>query len=327
MSQQVPLETLEKLNAIFFPHFWEMRKSLRDSQRKLVHYTSAENALRILTEQSIMLRSTVCMNDYSEVRHGHELVQKCLHENADLLLKQLIILCDQIHPGAAVDAFNVYDVHFKQNVYRTYIACLSEHDCSKDYLGRLSMWRAYNHGTTGVALVLNKAPFFDNAGSVPGFFVSPVAYLQDQEVRSYLKKVIENIGNDRDYLKALKREQFQNFIFIVLLFSAICIKHHGFEEEREWRLIYLPGLITSHALTQVALTIAGVPQIAYKLALKDIPEIPLVGIEIPSFLDEIIIGPTSYPYPISEAFADALAKAGVDQPYTRIRYSEIPLRT
>jgi hypothetical protein len=133
MSQPVPIETVEKLNAIFLPHFEDKRKALRDSERKLVHYTSAENALRILSEKSILLRSTVCMNDYSEVRHGHELVHKCFSDDDDFLRKQLVMACDETYPGAAVEAFKLYDAHFRQNVYRTYIACLSEHDCSKDY--------------------------------------------------------------------------------------------------------------------------------------------------------------------------------------------------
>jgi hypothetical protein len=58
-----------------------------------------------------------------------------------------------------------------------------------------------------------------------------------------------------------------------------------------------------------------------------LPDFHLNGLEIPAFLDEILIGPTPYPYPITEAFADALVKAGVADPHERIRYSGIPLRT
>src|ERR1700742_3802814 len=81
MADSVDPVLVQKLNEIFFPHFWEKRLSLKESDRRLVHYTSAENALRILTDKAIVLRSTVCMNDYSEVQHGHRLVQRCFFEN------------------------------------------------------------------------------------------------------------------------------------------------------------------------------------------------------------------------------------------------------
>jgi hypothetical protein len=104
-------------------------------------------------------------------------------------------------------------------------------------------------------------------------------------------------------------------------------KHHGFEEEKEWRIIYLPGLFPSDYLKQSSVTISGVPQITYKLPLADIPDKSLLGIEIPKFVDSMIIGPTPFPYPIFEVLADALSKAGVAEVGKRIRISKIPLRT
>jgi hypothetical protein len=315
-----------KLNEIFFPHFWEKRISLRDSDRKLVHYTSAENAHRILTEKAIMLRSTVCMNDRSEVQHGHALVHKCFLDDEASLHKQFLAAFDEIAAGVANEAFNLYDQHIKNNVFRTYVACISEHYRDEDETGRLSMWRAYNQGATGVAIILDKTPLFSNAAFV-GFFASPVAYLKDHEVKKYLERVIQSAIEKREFLKEQPRDTIMQSIFTLLLFSAICIKHHGFEEEREWRVIYLPGLFPSENLTQASVTIGGIPQITYKLPLADIPEKSLLGLGIPQFVDSIIIGPTPFPYPIFEVLADALAKAGVSEPGTRIRISNIPLRT
>lgn len=316
----------QRLNEIFFPHFWEKRVSLKESDRKLVHYTSAENALRIITDKSIMLRSTVCMNDHSEVQHGHRLVQKCFLDSDGTLHRQFLTAFDEISPGVASEAFDLYDQHFNNNVFRTYVACLSEHYRDEDVTGRLSMWRAYNQGTTGVAIVLDKSPLFSNAAFV-GFFASPVAYLKDHEVQRYLNRVIQSANEQREFLRQLPRETIRRSIFTLLMFSAICIKHHGFEEEREWRVIYLPGLFPSENLKQSSVTIGGIPQITFKLPLADIPEKSLVGIEIPQFVDSIIIGPTRFPYPIFEVLADALTKAGVAEPGNRIRTSNIPLRT
>ncbi len=317
---------VQKLNEIFFPHFWEKRLALKESDRKLVHYTSAENALRIITEKAIMLRSTVCMNDYSEVQHGHKLVQSCFFENDKGLLKQFVEAFDEACSGAANEAFTLYDQHFTTNVYRTYVACIAEHHREEDETGRLSMWRAYNQGSAGVAIILDKAPLFSNAAFV-GFFASPVAYLKDNEVRRYLEKVIQSAKDQKEFLKGLPRETIVNSLFTLLLFSAICIKHHGFEEEREWRVIYLPGLFPSEHMKQSSVTIAGVPQIVYKLPLVDLPDKSLLGIEIPKFVDSIIVGPTQFPYPIFEVLVDAMSKAGVAEPGKRIFTSNIPLRT
>jgi Protein of unknown function (DUF2971) len=326
MAESTDPVLVQKLNEIFFPHFWEKRTSLKESNRKLVHYTSAQNALRIITEKTMMLRSTVCMNDYSEVQHGHKLVQSCFFENDNDLLNQFVAAFDEISAGVANEAFHLYDHHFTNNVYRTYVACISEHYLDEDETGRLSMWRAYSQGSTGVAIVLDKSPLFGNAAFV-GFFASPVAYLRDREIRHYLEQVIRSAREQQEFLKSIPRETILNSIFTLLLFSAICIKHHGFEEEREWRVIYLPGIFPSENLKQSSVTIRGVPQITYKLPLADIPEKSLVGIEIPQFVDSIIIGPTAFPYPICEVLADALAKAGVAEPGKRIRISNIPLRT
>jgi hypothetical protein len=326
MADSIDPALAEKLNTVFFPHFWEKRLSLRDSDRKLVHYTSAENALRIISEKAIMLRSTVCMNDHSEVQHGHKLVHKCFMDNDAILQKQFVAVLDEVSGGVAVDAFNLYDAHFNNNVFRTYVSCISEHHAAEDETGRLSMWRAYNQGSAGVAMVLNKAPLFAPAAFV-GFFASPVAYLKDHEVRAYIELIIARVSAETEFLKTLQRQQLLNAVFTMLIFSAICIKHHGFEEEREWRIIYLPGLFPSQHMNQVSTTIAGVPQIAFKLPLIDIPEKSLVGIAIPQFLDGIIIGPTKFPYPIFEVLNDAMTKAGVADAGNKIKISNIPLRT
>jgi hypothetical protein len=45
------------------------RNRVRRGQR-LVHYTSAQNAYRIIKHAQIWMRSAALMNDYSEIEHG-----------------------------------------------------------------------------------------------------------------------------------------------------------------------------------------------------------------------------------------------------------------
>src|SRR5689334_13001869 len=42
--------------------------------RRVVHYTTAENAYRIIASKTIWMRNTNTMVDYSEVQHGTELL-------------------------------------------------------------------------------------------------------------------------------------------------------------------------------------------------------------------------------------------------------------
>ena len=74
-------------------------------------------------------------------------------------------------------------------------------------------------------------------------------------------------------------------------------------------------------------TISGVPQPLYKVPLSDKPEEGLIGIEIPAFVDRIIIGPSSFPTPIFDAFVATLTAAGVRDAFSRVVISNIPLRT
>ncbi len=72
--------------------------------------------------------------------------------------------------------------------------------------------------------------------------------------------------------------------------------------------------------------IGGTPQPIYKIPLRNIPEEGLIGVDIPEFLERIIIGPTEYSSAMREAFETLLTDAGVDDPAQRVHVSDIPLR-
>jgi hypothetical protein len=111
----------------------------------------------------------------------------------------------------------------------------------------------------------------------------------------------------------------------MLRFAALCTKHPGFAEEKEWRVVYCPALEQSPYLMKDIAIVRGVPQPIYKIPFKDIPEAGFAG-AIPAMLSRIIIGPTQYPLALAEAFVELLAEAGVTEPDTKVRVSDIPLR-
>jgi hypothetical protein len=100
----------------------------------------------------------------------------------------------------------------------------------------------------------------------------------------------------------------------------------GFREEREWRVIYSPAYAKSDVLIPDIQSIRGVPQQIYKIPLKDIPDQSLVGIELHSLIDRVIVGPTQYPQATYGALVSLLEKAGMTDARKRVVVSDIPLR-
>jgi hypothetical protein len=72
--------------------------------------------------------------------------------------------------------------------------------------------------------------------------------------------------------------------------------------------------------------IAGVPQIVYKIPLDVTVSEYLADLDFSKMFDRLIVGPSLYPWPMYEAFVDALVKAGVADAHQRVFASDIPLR-
>jgi hypothetical protein len=172
-------------------------------------------------------------------------------------------------------------------------------------------------------MVLNSAPFFQNS-DVLETYGSPAAYFSKDEFKAEITKVVANIKSSTEFLKTVPRQKVIDCIYNMLLFAAASMKHPGFKEEQEWRLIHLPKQSPSKVLEESVETINGVPQIIYKL-----PLIEAGGIDtrLSALLNKIIIGPSNFPYPLYSAFVTELKKAGVAGADTMVVASDIPLRT
>jgi hypothetical protein len=200
----------------------------------LAHYTSVQVAEQILKNEEIWFANPLYMNDLNEMRAG-------------------IMMASQIFPRFAqraggtadraarlIEAFNRFLTHLAtQTAIDTYIFCLSEHP-SGDTDGLLSMWREYAVKGNGAALVFNtqKMPYQPHHPIV----IAKVAYRsytdQLQQLETQFAQWVQiteqaNLPDDRLYLAA-----WAAFAFVKAL--ALCTKHTGFAEEKEWRAIYVP---------------------------------------------------------------------------------------
>ncbi|KQR75734.1 DUF2971 domain-containing protein [Rhizobium sp. Leaf341] len=295
--------------------------------RKLIHYCSADTAVRIIRNREIWLRNVRVMNDYMEVNHGFNLIRRSLEGPDDTTIESGINAVkramDEVFPGAADEAFGLFAEWSTQIQNETYVACLSAHPDTEQAVGRLSMWRNYSSGQAGVGLVLNTGLFGMMTDEL-GVFSSPVYYLSDTELRDMLVQTAVRVREHRDQLLQAGRSSTIGGYFLLLRTIAHCTKHPGFCEEREWRIFHTLGLDPLKKLRRHTETIAGVPQRILKL---DLTDDTFPGLDVANLIQSVIVGPSQYQAVIGQALADELTDKGVIDAHRSITYSPIPLRT
>ena len=317
-----------QLEEIFTPQFRKRREDLYNIQtvsannkndKRFVHYTTAESALNIIKTKNIWMRKTSCMSDYLEVEHGFEILRECFNDETrlEIFTKSL----DAYFPGVVQEAIKLFDSHLNNIRLNTYIISISEHNDDEDLYGRLSMWRAFS-GNAGQVAIIFKIPWHNEkltkAMSELRLFFSPVVYSMVSNYHDEFNKIIDNINSNKDFLRLLDRSKIKDSIFQMLLICTVCLKHYGFKEEKEWRIIYFPSMWNSELIKSEIKVLDGIPQKIYHL--------PLDVIDMSSLFDRLIIGPTRYPSVMFEAFSEALLNMGITKAYEKISISKIPIR-
>lgn len=264
------------------------------------------------------------MNDYLEAYYGHK--QLCrIFANSELKASFISAL-SPFGEDMGNKVLAQFDQWWENIQFNTYICSISEHDDSEDLHGRLSMWRAYG-GVSAKAGVVVRLPLTPGAAQGLNLLVSPVEYFTYEQLEQEFKAAVGNITQNTAYLSTLPPDRILNVAFFMLVMAALCLKHEGFKEEREWRIICLPYTMPSENRESAVEVIGGVPQIVYKIPLVDRPEKDITGVQIPQLVDRVIIGPSAYPTPIREAFISILSQSGMHDAGARVWVSDIPLRT
>src|SRR3546814_3829575 len=93
---------------------------LKSTNRKIAHYTSAENAMNIISGKTIWLRNAALMNDFMEIRYG----KQCLVAALQQRLSEIEALLNMNHNGIAAEVLNwITEVEYTVNS-QTYITFL-----------------------------------------------------------------------------------------------------------------------------------------------------------------------------------------------------------
>jgi len=296
---------------------------VRSGETKLAHYTSAENGLKILTSGEFWLRNTRCMNDYSEVRHGKDLILRTLTGNDRRLISRLENTLNKCGPDAFKAFVQSYGTWLDGNS-DTFIGCLSEHD-PNDARGRLSMWRAYGSNRGGVCFIFNSTPFMAES-DVSNVYSVPVSYYTDDEFAIVLDNISAGLEQVQDELCDIPLDDLVRTLTMLFVFRAISLKHPGFVEESEWRIVLLPEWGFGDAVGRRVVSLGGIPQVVHTVPLRDDPEQGLFKADIPSLLAKVIIGPSEFPYVVWDAYVARLTEMGVENASEKVVISGIPLR-
>lgn len=314
------------LQNVFLGNYIARRDEARKNDLSFVHYTTAENALRILKTKEFWLRRASIMNDYSEIQYGENCIAYAINIH-QIKINQIL---NDIRPDLAKKIGNLIDEQLVEAKQHTFIGSFAEHDSNEkshdNQFGRLSMWRAYG-GSAGAAMVLRRESFFNEGSQSSGVFISPVHYCTVEQFAPEFLKMFEKVEANKDKLKEMDEPQLIALFSFSLLYAILSTKHRGFEEEKEWRLIYSTPISQSKHVQITNETIQGVPQRVCRFPLKNSRSLGINKVEIPELLERLIVGPCKFPMDIYDAFVSQLAEADVPEAYKKVHCSFIPIRT
>lgn len=308
----------------FMPHTYERLSEVRaEGDLCFAHYTSAEALLNILRSRQVWFRNAGTMNDFSEVEHGLTMLAEAWESEPGKDLRQLL---DGLNDGMVDELVAHHNGWQPTYTEQTYLFAVSEHKHSDADYGRLSMWREYAR-KSGVALLLNREPFETDTNLLKAY-TTPVMYVLKDEFIANFDRIRSAVRDNRDDLAKLDPALLVGAVFQAFRFMALSTKHPGFEEEREWRVIYNPTMESSPYFQERIEVIGGVPQKFYALKLETIEsDGQTLDLSPNALVQKVIIGPTLYQRTIGEAIVHALTSAGVEDAGNKVTYSNIPVRT
>lgn len=319
-----PLENWDpivvRLLSIFMPSAFKRRTAITLESR-FVHYTTAANLHQILDREEIWFRSSEAMNDHQDIEDGVTRLQHWLNQSDSAVLVDAL---DRCAPGVWWEGLEKYQHWLPKLKSETYVLSVTEHDMSENNAGRLSLWRAFDRHTVGVAVVVNSAPFMQVSDALKAYS-TPVSYWTRQQFVSEFQSVAKLILDNQDFIYRSNRSVLREIIFLMLFFAATCSKHPGLRDEREWRVLTNPLLWPTDKLTKDNHA-DGTRRAPYRMALKNNPKEGVHGLEFPELISRVIVGPAVNAEIVREEIISKLAEKNVSQPELKVVLSRLPVR-
>ena len=305
---------------IFGKEYFDRIAELEQENRKLAHYTSAKVGLSIIENKTIWLNNVQYMNDYSEIEIGHQLLLDFYNNATGTELKGVL---EEISTGCTKKLeFNYNNISPK--LMNTYALCLTEHLPDEDKYGRLSMWRAYA-ANNGVALVFNRPMFLEESFNTSAMTI-PMFYFDQEKFCDTVHEFTKILNDNKDMLK--QASGFNEYIFKKFLITVLSMKHKGFQEEREWRILCNSSIYMSppnEILKEKRVEVNGAPRIIKTLNFADV-QYKNIKFNMNDLIYKVIIGPSNNAEQLREIFVNALSDNGVKNADDKVICSNIPIR-
>lgn len=187
---------------------------------RLHHFTALATAAQIIENDNVRLSHAEYSNDQTEMAQAKDLITAALKNRSGQTF--------------FVDVLAEYEKRAQD--LDAYIFCMSmdKPNVEQDIL---SQWRAYGQDGRGIALTLDAGQLSRLIQNVPMMRINPVIYqsaIQQQFVDMILAVGFASSGANPQAVDATAA---------ALVFATPLMKAAGFEEEQEWRLVFMPPLL------------------------------------------------------------------------------------
>ncbi len=206
----------------------------------LYHYTSGESLKKILETKTLLATHYGFTNDATELHASHESVVESttsVRDSQRANAPWLRTIFDRVLEKMESEGFH--------DDVPNFVACFSE---DADNLGQ---WRAYADDGRGYAIGFDTNRWECNESNEPEFGTILVQCAYDsaelgRETCAQQEAVIRRGGELRQHLSSESDRSALDFeiemaLFLAGAMSTLRLKHSGFRDEKEWRLVALPN--------------------------------------------------------------------------------------
>ena len=314
------------IDEIFLGKMGKRFASLEKSKVKtLVHYTSSSAFFNIVKNKSVWMRNARCMNDFLEIQYALEAIYIYFSDSGRR--DRFRRACESCHEGVFDELDKLITGHQSSLIEHAYITCLSEHHRIREPKGRLSMWRAYDGKEVPIAVYLRKKVLIgDGPYGLQGY---PVSYLTYEEIYAEINERVAYIEKWQDWIASkIQKDQFLNTLFSMFQILSVTVKHPGFVEEKEWRLVYLPKIYPSKVMDENARAecLSGIPQKIHVIPIDGRKIENTNAVRIDKLLEKIVVGPSFEHKVTIEGVVQALKDSGITNPQRKVIFCGIPYR-
>ena len=258
----------------------------------LYHYTTQAGLLGILRSNCIWATAAHYLNDSSEYAYGLQLITDGLSEAS----KQAISEREAANLSAIAQSLSPF--------LGVCVASLTSHG------DLLSQWRAYAGNSGGFALGI-RSQYLRKVAHTQGFYLVRCIYThknQQQAIGEVIKEFRARMKSSPNW-----GPNDQGGCVAAAMRLAVMLKDRSFAEEREWRLISMPKMISELDFRQG--TSMLVP--FFKFALED---------DTDAYLDSVRVGPTPHRELAVNSVRMLLRKLTLSDPEDKVTETRIPFR-